>query len=71
MDLEEYFCEKLFIKKTKLNESGILKLDSSSGNGIHWVMLFKKVKDTFYFDSYGVQPASELLVYLKSPIFLQ
>ena len=48
--------------KTKLNECGILNLDSSSGDGTHWVMWF-------YFDSYGVQPPSELTVYLKSPIF--
>ena len=55
--------------KTKLNECGILNLDSSSGDGKHWVMWFKKGKDKFYFDSYGVQPPSELIAYLKSPIF--
>ena len=42
--------------KTKLNECGILNLESSSGDGTHWVMWFKKGKDKFYFDSYGVQP---------------
>ena len=26
-------------------------------------------KDRFYFDSYGVQPPSELIAYLASPIF--
>ena len=55
--------------KTKLNECGILNLDSSSGDGTHWVMWFKNGKDKFYFDSYGVQPLSELITYLKSPIF--
>ena len=30
--------------KTKLNECGILNLDSSSGDGTHWVMWFKKVR---------------------------
>ena len=55
--------------KTKLNECGILNLDSSSGDGRHWVMWFKKGKDKFYFDSYDVQPPSELITYLKSPIF--
>ena len=55
--------------KTNLNECGILNLDSSSGDGTHWVMWFKKDKDKFYFDSYGVQPPSELIAYLKSPIF--
>ena len=31
-------------KKLKLNECDILNLDSSSGDGIHWVMWFKKVR---------------------------
>ena len=55
--------------KTKLNECGILNLDSSSGDGKNWVMRFKKGKDKFSFDSYDVQPSSELITYLKSPIF--
>ena len=32
-------------------------------------MWFKKGKDKLNFDSYGVQPSSELIAYLKSPIF--
>ena len=56
-------------KKLKLNEFSISNLDSSSGDGTHWVMWFKKCKDKSYFDSYGVQPPSELIAYLKSPIF--
>ena len=56
-------------KKQKLNECGILNLDSSSAEGTHWVMWFKKDKDKFYFDSYGVQSPSELIAYLKSPIY--
>ena len=56
-------------KKVKLNECGILNLDSSSDGGTHWVMWFKKGKEKFYFDSYGVQPLSELIAYLKLPIF--
>ena len=55
--------------KNKINECGILNLDSSSGDGTHWVMWFKRGKEKFYFDSYGVQPPSELIAYLKSPIF--
>ena len=55
--------------KTKLNECGILNLDSSSGDGTHWIMWFKKGKNKLYFDSYGMQPPSELIDYLKSPIF--
>ena len=53
----------------KLNECGILNLDSYSVDGTHWVMSFKNGKDKFYFDSYGEQPPSELIAYLKSPIF--
>ena len=30
--------------KTKLNERGILKIDSCSGDGTHWVMWSRKVK---------------------------
>ena len=33
----------------------------------HWVKWFQKGKDKF--DSYGVQPPSELTAYMKSPIF--
>ena len=55
--------------QTKLNECGILNLDSSSGDVTHWVMWFKKGKDKFYFDSYGVQPPRVLIAYLESPIF--
>ena len=65
----EVFLRNTVPKKAKLNECGILNLDSSSGDGTHSVMFFKKCKDKFYFDSYGVQPPSELIAYLKLPIF--
>ena len=63
------FCETLFLKKAKLNECGILNLDSSSGDETQWVMWFKTCKVKFYFDSYGVQPPCELIAYLKSPMY--
>ena len=69
MDLEEYFWETRSLKKQKLNECGILNIDSSSRDGTHCVMWLKKGKDKFYFDSYRVQPPSELIAYLMSPIF--
>ena len=53
-------------RKAKLHECGILNLDSSSGDGTQWVMWFRKGKDKFYFDCYGVQPPSELIAYLRS-----
>ena len=67
-------CRGVFLrdtlpKKAKLNECGILNLDSSAGDDTHWVMWFKQVNDKFYFDSSGVQPPSDLIAYLKSPIF--
>ena len=39
-----FFKETLFVKKAKLNECGILNLDSSSGDGTHYfiVIWFKK-----------------------------
>ena len=55
--------------KSKLNECSILNLHSSSGDGIHWMRWFRKGKEKFYFDSYGVQPPSELIAYLKPSIF--
>ena len=63
------FLRDTLPEKAKLNECGILNIDSSSGDGAHWGMWFKKGKDKFYFDSYGVQPHSELIAYIKSPIF--
>ena len=63
------FLRDTLPKKPKLNECGILNLDSSSGDSTHWMMWFKKGKEKFYFDSYGVQPPSELIAYLTSPIF--
>ena len=63
------FLRDTLPKKAKLNECAILNLDSSSGDGEHWVMWLKKCKVNFYFDSYEVQPPSELIAYLKSPIF--
>ena len=67
MDSEEYF-ERDSSYKTKSNECSILNLDSSSDDGAYWVMWFRKCKEEFYFDSYGVQPPCELNAYLKSPI---
>ena len=63
------FLRDTLLIKTKLNECGILNSDSSSGDGTHWVMWFKKGKDKFYFDSYAVQPPSELITYLSHRYF--
>ena len=63
------FLRDTLPKKAKLSECGILNLDTSSGDGTHWVMWFRNGKEKFYFDSHGVQPPCELIVYPKSPIF--
>ena len=55
--------------KPKLNECGILNLDSCSGYGTHLVMWINKGKEKLNFDSYVVQPPNDLIAYLNSPTF--
>ena len=55
--------------KPRKRECGIFNLDDTSSRGTHWVAWYKNNKDTFYFDSFGVQPPNELIEYLHSPIF--
>ena len=38
------FLRDTLPKKAKLNECGILNIDSSTGADTHWVMWFKKVR---------------------------
>ena len=45
------FLRDTLPKEAKCHECGILNLDSSSGDGTHWVMWFKKGKDKVYFES--------------------
>ena len=68
MNLEGYFGET-FSLKGKIKRVWYFKFRFISGDGKHWVMWFKQGKDKFYFDSYGVQPSSERIAYLMSPIF--
>jgi len=49
-------------------ECGILNLDDTAGTGTHWVAWYKRDKEKFYFDSYGIQPPRELVEYLKDHI---
>ena len=56
-------------KRPRACECGILNLDDSSGGGTHWVGWYKLRNKKFYFDSYGLLPPTELLKYLKSPVF--
>ena len=45
------FLRDTLPKKAKFSGCGIFYLDSSSGDGTHWVMWFQKGKDKLYFDS--------------------
>ena len=63
------FLRDTLPKKPLKNECGILNLDSSDGSGTHWVCWYKKGRNKFQFDSFGLIPANELVEYLQSPIF--
>ena len=67
--LRGVFLRDTLPREAKLNECSILNLDSYSGDDTYWVMWFIKGKDKFYIDCYGVRAPSELIAYLKSPIF--
>ena len=56
-------------KKPRRNECGILNLDDSNGVGSHWVAFLKNGKVKIYFDSYGLPPPTEMLNYLRSPVY--
>ena len=48
------------------NECLVLNLDVSSGNGTHWMCLFSNNDVSYYFDSYGLPPPVEVLLYCKN-----
>jgi len=53
------------LPKTPNNyEFGVLNLDSSENSGTHWTLWFKKERNKFYFDSFGMEPPIELIKYL-------
>ena len=55
-------------KKPNKKECGIVNFDKSGGPGTHWVAWYKKGKIKIYFDSYGVQPPTEVIYYLGKSI---
>jgi len=63
------FLRDTLPKKPKRNESAIMNLDDTSGNGTHWVAWFKRGNDKFYFDSFGFPPLTELESYLNRGVF--
>ena len=48
-------------KKPNKKECGIVNFDKSGGPGAHWVSWYKNGKTKIYFDSYGVQPPTEVI----------
>ena len=54
--------------KPNNKECGIVNFDKSGGSGTHWVAWYKNGKNKIYFDSYGVQPPTEVIKYLGKPI---
>lgn len=54
-------------KTTRVNESGILNLNTHLQNGSHWTCWIKKADVCYYFDSFGETPPTELIRYLKTP----
>ena len=51
-------------KKPNNKECGIVNFDKSGGPGTHWIAWYKNGKTKIYFDSYGVQPPTEVINYL-------
>ena len=56
-------------KKLNKKECGIVNFDKSGGSGTHWVAWYKNGKTKIYFDSYGVQPPTEVINYLGNSIY--
>ena len=56
-------------KKTNNKECGIVNFDKSGGPGTHWVAWYKNGEHKIYFDSYGVQPPTEVINYLGKSIY--
>lgn len=56
-------------RKPWLTECGIINLDDGRNGGTHWCCFIKVKNDKFYFDSYGLQPPTELVDYLKGSVY--
>lgn len=55
-------------KQLNATESAIVNLDDASGPGTHWVCYYKTPSESFYFDSFGLEPPDELTNYLNRPL---
>jgi hypothetical protein len=61
-----FMRDELNNNKFNDNECLIINLDVRSGPGIHWMCLFSKNGVSYYFDSYGLPPPDEVLIYWKN-----
>jgi hypothetical protein len=57
--------------KINNKECGIVNLDSTDGNGTHWVAYYKHDNNRIYFDSFGLDAPIELQTYLGKPYIYQ
>ena len=55
-------------KKPRSIEFGILNTGDSKSGGYHWICWYKKGKNKYSFDSYGLPPPLELVKYLGAPV---
>ena len=55
--------ESIFTAKRRVTESLILNMDDSKGQGTHWVSLYVKGDNCYYFDSFGFEPRLEIRNY--------
>jgi hypothetical protein len=65
------FMRDALPKKHKSKECGIVNLDSHTGDGTHWVGYYSNKGTNIYFDSYGLDPPTELVDYLGGNILTQ
>lgn len=52
--------------KPRVNESCIVNLEPLSKPGSHWVAIYKRKREAYYFDSFGdLRPPLEVIHYLR------
>ena len=61
------FMRNSIPNEIKYKECGVVNLDSTEGNGTHWVAYYKNGKECIYFDSFGLDAPIELQQYLGNP----
>ena len=49
------------------NECFVMNLDDSNSSGTHWIAVNSVSGTTYYFDSFGLAPTTEIKEYCKEP----